>query len=500
MNLSLDPQKLNAEAEAQLQAWQQQEDHSPKARRAIEPQPMPSQEPEVRRHNMKEVALGYSPAQAQLEANRCLQCANQPCVEGCPVKVPIRDFLGAAARGDFKGALSVIRQQSLLPAICGRVCPQEQQCQARCNVGKIWKNPEMSVAIGRVERFVADHETVEERPETQIPPPTGRRVAVIGSGPAGLACAADVRRAGHEVTVFEAFHKFGGVMLYGIPEFRLPKRIVEDQVESLRKMGIRFVPNFLVGRTRKLTDLLEKDGFDAVFIGTGAGLPHFMNIPGEELIGVFAANEFLTRSNLMRAYDRDHAATPLPEMKHVAILGGGNVAMDAARTALRLGAEEVSLIYRRTEAEMPARREEVEHAREEGVNFRMLTNAVRVLGDDKGFVTGLVCRRYELGEPDASGRRSPVAIPGSDFEIAVDTVIVAIGNGSNPLLRQTTPGLNFNERGCIVVDENCRTSLPGVYAGGDIVKGAATVIFAMGQGRIAAAAINRSFLDGKANR
>ncbi|MBE6372320.1 MAG: NADPH-dependent glutamate synthase [Lentisphaerae bacterium] len=500
MNQTLDPRKLNAEAEAKLQSWLQQEDHSPKARRAIEPQPMPSQEPDERRHNMKEVALGYSPAQAQLEANRCLQCPNQPCVEGCPVKVPIRDFLGAAARGDFKGALSVIRQQSLLPAICGRVCPQEQQCQARCTVGKLWKNPEKAVAIGRIERFVADRETAAERPETQIPPPTGRRVAVIGSGPAGLACAADVRRAGHEVTVFEAFHKFGGVMLYGIPEFRLPKRIVEDQVESLRKMGIRFVPNFLVGRTRKLTDLLEKDGFDAVFIGTGAGLPHFMNIPGEELIGVFAANEFLTRSNLMRAYDRDHAATPLPEMKHVAILGGGNVAMDAARTALRLGAEEVSLIYRRTEAEMPARREEVEHAREEGVNFRMLTNAVRVLGDDKGFVTGLVCRRYELGEPDASGRRSPVAIPGSDFEIAVDTVIVAIGNGSNPLLRQTTPGLNFNERGCIVVDENCRTSLPGVYAGGDIVKGAATVIFAMGQGRVAAAAINQSFLDGKANR
>ena len=492
-----DPRQLNAEAEAKLQAWQQQEDHSPKARRAIELQPMPSQEPEVRRHNMKEVALGYSPAQAQLEANRCLQCANQPCVEGCPVKVPIRDFVGAAARGDFSGALAIIRQQSLLPAICGRVCPQEQQCQARCTVGKLWKDPEKAVAIGRIERFVADQKTAAERPETKIPPSTGRRVAVVGSGPAGLACAADVRRAGHDVTVFEAFHKFGGVMLYGIPEFRLPKRIVEEQVENLRQMGIRFVPNFLVGRTRKLTDLLEKDGFDAVFIGTGAGLPHFMNIPGEELIGVFAANEFLTRSNLMRAYDRDRAATPLPEMKHVAILGGGNVAMDAARTALRLGAQEVSLIYRRTEAEMPARREEVDHAREEGVNFRMLTNAVRVLGDEKGFVTGLVCRRYELGEPDASGRRSPVAIPGSDFELAVDTVIVAIGNGSNPLLRQTTPGLNFNERGCIVVDECCRTSLPNVYAGGDIVKGAATVIFAMGQGRVAAAAINQSFLDGK---
>ena len=328
-----------------------------------------------------------------------------------------------------------------------------------------------------------------------LPPPTGRRVAIVGSGPAGLACAADVRRAGHDVTVFDAFHKFGGVMLYGIPEFRLPKRIVEGEVETLKKMGIHFIPNYLVGRTRKLTDLLEKDGFDAVFIGTGAGLPHFMNIPGEELIGVFAANEFLTRSNLMRAYDRARAATPLPEMKRVAILGGGNVAMDAARTALRLGAEEVSLIYRRTEAEMPARREEVEHAREEGVQFRMLCNAVRILGDDKGFVTGLVCRRYELGEPDASGRRSPVAIPNSDFELPADTVIVAIGNGSNPLLRQTTPGLRFNERGNIVVDECCRTSLPGVYAGGDIVKGAATVIFAMGQGRVAAAAINRELAE-----
>ena len=488
----LDPQKLNAEAADRLRAWQQQEDHSPKARREIEPQPMPSQPPEERRHNMQEVALGYSAAQAQLEANRCLQCANQPCTEGCPVKVPIRDFVGAAARGDFAGALAIIRQQSLLPAICGRVCPQELQCQARCTVGKLWKDPNKAVAIGRIERFVADTEKPEEE---ALPPPTGRRVAIVGSGPAGLACAADVRRAGHDVTVFDAFHKFGGVMLYGIPEFRLPKRIVEGEVETLKKMGIHFVPNYLVGRTRKLTDLLEKDGFDAVFIGTGAGLPHFMNIPGEELIGVFAANEFLTRSNLMRAYDRARAATPLPEMKRVAILGGGNVAMDAARTALRLGAEEVSLIYRRTEAEMPARREEVEHAREEGVQFRMLCNAVRILGDDKGFVTGLVCRRYELGEPDASGRRSPVAIPGSDFELPADTVIVAIGNGSNPLLRQTTPGLRFNERGNIVVDECCRTSLPGVYAGGDIVKGAATVIFAMGQGRVAAAAINRELAE-----
>ena len=367
-----DPKQLNAEAEVKLQAYLRQEDHSPKARRELEPQPMPSQEPEARRHNMQEVALGYSAAQAQLEACRCLQCANQPCVEGCPVKVPIRDFLGAAARADFTGALAIIRQQSLLPAICGRVCPQEQQCQAHCTMGKLWQNPKMAVAIGRVERFVADHEMPEERPAAELPPPTGKRVAIVGSGPAGLACAADVRRAGHDVTVFEAFHKLGGVMLYGIPEFRLPKQIVDKEVQALRKMGIRFVPNYLVGRTRKLTDLLEKDGFDAVFIGTGAGLPHFMNIPGEELIGVYAANEFLTRSNLMRAYDRDHADTPLLEMKRVAILGGGNVAMDAARTALRLGAAEVSLIYRRTEAEMPARREEIEHAREEGVNFRML--------------------------------------------------------------------------------------------------------------------------------
>ncbi len=491
---NLDAKQLDAAAVALLQQWQAKPEHTNQDRMAIPPQPMPCQAPEIRRHNMDEVSSGYSAAQAMLEANRCLQCPTHPCMEGCPVKLPIRDFVGAAARGDFDGALEIIKQQSLLPAICGRVCPQELQCQARCTVGKIFKKPESAVAIGRIERFLADREKTGTAP-TLLQPDTGKCVAIIGSGPAGLACAADVRRAGHDVTIFDAFHKFGGVMLYGIPEFRLPKRIVEQEIERLRQIGVKFVPNFLAGRTRKLTDMLEKDGFDAIFIGTGAGLPHFMNIPGEDLIGVFAANEFLTRSNLMRAYERKQAATPLPEMKRIAVLGGGNVAMDAARTALRLGAEEVTLIYRRTEAEMPARHEEVQHAREEGVNFRMLCNPKRVIGNENGFVTGLECLRYELGEADASGRRAPVAIPGSEFELPVDTVIIAIGNGSNPLLRQTTPGLAFNAKGNIVIDDCCRTSIPGIYAGGDIVKGAATVIFAMGQGRIAAAAINQQLAE-----
>ena len=471
---------------------------TPKARMAIPPQAMPSQDPAVRRGNMNEVALGYSPEQARLEAMRCLQCKNAPCVAGCPVGIRIPDFLKAAAAGRFDEAVAIIRENSLLPAVCGRVCPQEVQCQAPCTLGKALKDVDKAVSIGRIERFVSDLE--RESGKQVVPavkPPTGKRVAVVGSGPAGITVAADVRREGHDVTMFEAFHKPGGVLVYGIPEFRLPKRIVHNEIEMLTEMGVKLETNFVVGRTRKLTDLMEKDGFDAVFVGTGAGLPKFMNIPGENLVGVFSANEYLTRANLMKAYDTKHAHTPLYNSRKVAVLGGGNVAMDAARMALRLGAEEVHLVYRRTEKEMPARIEEVAHAREEGVVFHMLQNAVRILGDDQDRVIGMECLRYELGEPDASGRRRPVPISGSEFQMEVDTVIVAIGNDSNPLISQTTEGLAVNKWGNIIVDENGKTSIDGIYAGGDIVLGAATVILAMGEGRRAAAAIN-AFLAGKA--
>ncbi len=462
-----------------------------KDRLDIPRQEMPSQAPEVRRYNASEVALGFTTEQALVEANRCLQCKNQPCIEGCPVKLPIKDFIGKIAHGDFAASISLIKQHSLLPAICGRVCPQETQCQAHCTVGKLLKSVEAAVSIGRLERFVADWERAKGAVPPKVKPETGKRVAVIGSGPSGLALAADVRREGHDVTVFDALHKFGGVMLYGIPEFRLPKAIVTSEVATLEAMGVHFVPNVLVGRTRTLEELLDKDGFDAVFIGTGAGLPHFMNIEGENLVGVFAANEFLTRANLMRAYERGKAATPISESRIVVVLGGGNVAMDAARTALRLGAENVYLVYRRTENEMPARLEEVQHAREEGVEFMMLCNAKRIIGDEQGHVSAIECLKYELGEPDASGRRSPVAISGSEFILKADTIIVAIGSGSNPLLQHTTPELEFTRKGNIVADENGQTSIPRVFAGGDIVLGAATVILAMGQGRKAAAAINK---------
>jgi glutamate synthase (NADPH/NADH) small chain len=458
---------------------------------AIPPQAMPSQDPAVRRGNMSEVALGYSAEQARVEAQRCLQCKNAPCVQGCPVRIRIPDFLKAAADGRFDEAVAIIRENSLLPSVCGRVCPQEVQCQAPCTLGKALKDVDKAVSIGRVERYVADLERESGRQAApEIKPATGRRVAVIGSGPASITVAADVRREGHEVTMFEAFHKPGGVLIYGIPEFRLPKAIVQNEIDLLQRMGVKLELNYVVGRTRKIKDMLEQDGFDALFVGTGAGLPKFMNIPGENLVGVFSANEYLTRANLMKAYDSAHAHTPLYTSKKVAVLGGGNVAMDAARMALRLGAEEVHLVYRRTEKEMPARVEEVAHAREEGVTFHMLQNAVRILGDEQDRVTGMECLRYELGEPDASGRRSPVPIPGSEFLMAVDTVIVAIGNGSNPLISQTTEGLAVNKWGNIIVDENGKSSIDGIYAGGDIVLGAATVILAMGEGRRAAAAIN----------
>ena len=473
-----------------LLAKQTAGDLKPKDRFAIPPQAMPEQDPDVRRRNVSEVALGYTEMQARLEAMRCLQCKTAPCVQGCPVQIRIRDFVTAIAQGEYSEALSIIKENSLLPAVCGRVCPQEVQCQEKCTVGLKFKDVEKAVSIGRLERFVADLDHGEGA-VPKIAPATSKKVAIIGSGPGGIVAAADTRRAGHDVTVFEAFHKPGGVMVYGIPEFRLPKAIVEEEIETLRKMGVEIVTNFIVGRTRTIEQLMNDDGFDAVYIGVGAGLPSFMGIEGESLVGVYSANEYLTRANLMKAYDFGAGAdTPIAVSKRVAVVGGGNVAMDAARTAVRLGAEKVYLIYRRTEKEMPARVEEVHHAKQEGIEFHLLQSPRRILGDGEGNVTAVECLRYELGEPDASGRRRPVAIEGSEFQIELDTVIIAIGNQANPLMRQTTPGLEFNRWGNIVVDENGKTSLQGVYAGGDIVLGAATVILAMGQGRTAAAAIN----------
>ena len=459
---------------------------------AIAPQAMPEQNAQERAKNMKEVALGYTAEMAKCEASRCMQCPTKPCMQGCPVAINIPGFLAKAAEGDFAGALKIIKETSLLPAVCGRVCPQEKQCQKFCTMGKLLKDQDKAVAIGRVERFCADlaRETGAEEPVV-CAPKTGKKVAVIGSGPASITCAADCAKAGHDVTMFEAFHKCGGVLVYGIPEFRLPKAIVQHEVEGLQKIGVKIENNYCVGQTRKVADLIAKDGFDAVFVGTGAGLPKFMGIPGENLNGVFSANEYLTRANLMKAYLEDEADTPYWHGKKVAVLGGGNVAMDASRMALRLGAEKVYLIYRRSLEEMPARKEEVHHAKEEGVEFHMLENAKAILGDENGFVKGVECLKYELGEPDASGRRSPVAVAGSEFVLDADTVVVAVGNASNPLIPATTDGLEVNKRGNIVVNaETNMTSIPGVFAGGDIVLGAATVILAMGEGRRAAAGIN----------
>ncbi len=464
---------------------------TPKTRMAIPMQEMPSQDPAIRRTNMNEVAIGYTPEQAKLEAERCLQCKTAPCIAGCPVGIDIPGFIQAIADGDNKNSIDILKQSSLLPAVCGRVCPQESQCQALCTVGKALKSIDQAVSIGRLERYVADWERENDLIETPlVKPETGKKVGIIGTGPAGLTVAADIRREGHSVVLFEAFHKPGGVMIYGIPEFRLPKAIVQKEIDALIEMGCELKPNFIVGRTRKIQALLDEDGFDALFIGTGAGLPRFMNIEGENLVGVYSANEYLTRSNLMRAYDKKNAATPIFDSQKVAVLGGGNVAMDAARTAVRLGAQEVHLIYRRTEVEMPARAEEVGHAKEEGVIFHLLQNPKRILADERGWVRGIECLRFELGEPDASGRRRPMAIEGSEFEIDLDTVIVAIGNDSNPLIRQTTPGLETNKWGNVVADENGKSSIDRIYAGGDIVLGAATVILAMGEGRKAAAAMN----------
>ncbi len=460
-----------------------------KAKRVQIPRtPMPEQDPKVRARNFDEVPLGYTPEMAQREASRCLQCKKPACRKGCPVQIFIPEFIAEIVKGDFQKAVDILKEKNSLPAVCGRVCPQETQCESYCIVGKKGE----PVAIGRLERFAADWERAQgEVKIPEIPPKTGKKVAVIGSGPAGLTVAGDLIRKGHDVTVFEALHKPGGVLVYGIPEFRLPKAIVEAEVDYLRKLGVKFVTNFVVGKIRTVKELMEEDGFDAVFVGTGAGLPRFMGIPGENLNGVYSANEYLTRSNLMKAYRFPEYDTPIVRARRVAILGGGNVAMDAARTALRLGAERSIIVYRRGREEMPARAEEIHHAEEEGVEFQLLTNPVRILGDDNGWVRGMECVRMRLGEPDESGRRRPEPIPGSEFELEVDAVVVAIGNSPNPLIPNTTPDIQTTRRGTIVADEATgATTMPGVYAGGDVVTGAATVILAMGAGRKAADAIH----------
>ncbi len=451
--------------------------------------PMREQDPKVRIRNFEEVPFGYTPEEAIAEAERCLQCKRAPCIQGCPVNINIPKFIREIREGDFRAAIRTIKETNNLPAICGRVCPQETQCQAVCTLGKKYE----PVAIGRLERFVADWEYEHGVELPEVGKPTGFRVAVVGSGPAGLTCAADLRRFGHEVTIFEALHEPGGVLMYGIPEFRLPKRIVRAEIENLLKMGVELKLNVVVGRTVTIDELFAQ-GYHAVFVGSGAGLPKFLGIPGENLIGIYSANEFLTRVNLMRAYLFPEYDTPVKVGRVVAVVGGGNVAMDAARTALRLGAERVIVLYRRTEAEMPARREEIHHAKEEGVEFEFLVNPVRFL-DTAGKVSGVECIRMELGEPDETGRRRPIPVPNSNFVIPVDTVIVAIGNDPHPLVPRTTPGLVTTKHGTIVADEEGRTSREGVFAGGDIVTGAATVISAMGAGKRAASAIHRYLLS-----
>ena len=463
-----------------------------KQKAAIPPQMMPAQDPAVRIHNMDEVAEGYTENQVKAEALRCLQCKNKPCIKGCPVSIDIPAFILKASEGDFKGANAVIKESSLLPSICGRVCPQENQCQKYCTVGKMYKDVDKAIAIGRIERFVADYSRENDCDvNPQIAAPTGHKVAVIGSGPASIAAAADLCKAGHKVVMFEALHKAGGVLVYGIPEFRLPKELVQHEIDGLAKMGVEINLNFLVGRTRTIKQLMTTDGFEAIFVGAGAGLPKFLGIPGENYVGVFSANEYLTRSNLMKAYEIHKAMTPEWKSERVAIFGGGNVAMDSARTALRLGAKEVTIVYRRSESELPARKEEVGHAKEEGVKFMLLHQPKAIVADEKGKVTGVNVITCELGEPDASGRRRPVEMEGTEKVVPFDTVVVAIGNTSNPLIKLTTNGIDTNKRGNFIVnEETCETSIPGVYAGGDIVLGAATVILAMGQGRKAAKSMN----------
>ena len=445
---------------------------------------MPVQDPMVRNGNFLEVALGYTEEQAVNEAERCLNCKNKPCVGGCPVAIDIPAFITKIKERDFEGAYQIISQSSALPAVCGRVCPQETQCECKCVRG-IKGEP---VAIGRLERFVADWHNAHSTEKPVAPVSNGHKCAIIGAGPSGLTCAGDLARLGYEVTIFEALHLAGGVLVYGIPEFRLPKKIVQREIENLQAMGVKVETNVVVGRTIEIDELFAM-GYEAIFIGSGAGLPNFMNIPGENLKGVYSANEFLTRVNLMKAY-LPGSDTPIKDSKNVAIVGGGNVAMDAARSAKRLGAENVYIVYRRGMEELPARKEEVEHAEEEGIIFKTLTNPVEVLGDEHKFVTGIKCVEMELGEPDASGRRRPMVKPNSEFVLDVDCVIMSIGTSPNPLIRNTTKGLETNKWGCFIADENGLTSRAGVYAGGDAVTGAATVILAMGAGKTAAKAMD----------
>jgi glutamate synthase (NADPH/NADH) small chain len=467
---------------------------------AIDPKKheMPTQAPEVRAHNFSEVALGYSEETALAEAGRCLNCKNRPCVAGCPVNIQIPEFIAKVKEGDFEAAYQIINQTSSLPAVCGRVCPQESQCEKYCTLAKKFE----PVGIGRLERFVADWHNAHATEKAQAPVSNGHKVAVVGSGPSGLTCAGDLAKKGYKVSVFEALHTAGGVLVYGIPEFRLPKAIVAKEVETLKDLGVDIETNVIIGKTLTIDELFDM-GYEAVFVGSGAGLPNFMNIPGESLKGVYSANEFLTRSNLMKAY-KDDPKTPIMKGGKVAVVGGGNVAMDAARTALRLGAEHVYIVYRRSMEELPARKEEVEHAIEEGIDFRLLHNPVEILGynnpDDprdpkNGFVSGIRCVKMELGEPDASGRRRPVAIPGSEFDLDVDAVVMSIGTSPNPLIKSTTKGLEVNSHGGIIINEDGLTTREGVYAGGDAVTGAATVISAMGAGKLAAKSIDEYLMN-----
>ncbi len=446
---------------------------------------MPTQPADVRNKNFSEVALGYTEEQAVNEAQRCLNCKKRPCVSGCPVNVFIPDFISEVAKGDFEAAYQIISKTNSLPAVCGRVCPQESQCESKCVRG-VKGEP---VAIGRLERFVADWHNKNADDEIEAPQSNGHKIAIIGSGPSGLTCASDLAKLGYDVTVFEAFHVAGGVLVYGIPEFRLPKEIVKKEIEGLKKLNVKVQTNMVVGKILSIDELFDEYGYKAVYIGSGAGLPKFMNIPGENLKGVYSANEFLTRINLMKAYKPD-SDTPIIHSQRVAVVGGGNVAMDAARCAKRLGAD-VHIVYRRSEAELPARAEEVEHAKEEGIIFNLLTNPVEILGDESGMVSGMVCQKMKLSEPDASGRAKPIPIENSNFEIDVDCVIMALGTSPNPLIKSTTKGLDTQKWGGIITDENGLTSREGVYAGGDAVTGAATVILAMGAGKKAAEAIDK---------